>query len=663
MKCDVVIPVFNAPEWVSICLRVLLSCPSNQIGKIIVIDDRSEKYTENLLVDFAEKSGNIELLRNDQNLGFVKSVNRGLVSSISNYILLLNSDCLITQKTIPKLIAHAEKDQDVGLISPISNNSPVVTYEMLPGYSYMQMDTLFEELFSERSVDACTIVGNCLLITRKCIEEIGYLDEVWGQGYGEESDYQFRAMEKGFKAKIAMDCYVFHKAEASFGSDHQINEHRQRNHKLFLEKWGEIYNSAWESYKKNDPIKYITREINRLGKKFKNKSFDVIFYLPIITQKIGGIHVCIEIVNDLILNNIKAMVVVDDIVYEYSEMMLFNSLVMTTPRELFNSNVAANVIAGTAWNTMYPAYHFAALREAALVYFVQGYETYFDNGLNYGRVAETYQMTDNIIVTSEWLKNKLSSVFQRPSELLPIWYDEHVFHPVNTSKNPSQQMNVTMVLRGDVYKGDWILLDIIRQLSIQNAELAITVIDFNESTDFDKDSAAAIRRIRGPLPKPKIAEILQRTDVFVDASLQEGFGLFIIEAMACGAVPVVSDSGGINQFLKSGKNGIIIKEINKPSQYVKCIMDLISNPDKLEDLKKNLEFVTEFRSVNRLKSYREYFTEHTLCKVEQQVEKTRYLLRVMNEEVYAISHSKMYRLVIKIRNSRLVRFIYDLLFR
>ena len=148
MKCDVIIPVYNAPEWVKLCVqRLIAQTPDEYLNQIILVDDASNAFTRGLLDDLAADCIKIVLVRNETNDGFVKSINRGLSLTKAPYILLLNSDCLITKDTIPKLIAHTMERDSVGLVSPVSNHSPIVSLEMSPGYSFIEMNDLVERLF------------------------------------------------------------------------------------------------------------------------------------------------------------------------------------------------------------------------------------------------------------------------------------------------------------------------------------------------------------------------------------------------------------------------------------------------------------------------------------------------------------------------------------
>src|SRR5271157_6005597 len=177
MKCDVIIPVYNSPEWIKPCVEsVLRNTPVEYLNNIILIDDGSDNFTFSLLENLAKNNVKVVLLRNDKNLGFIRTVNKGLSYATAPYILLLNSDCLITKNTIPKLVSHAMTDKTIGLVSPVSNNSSPATLDMLRGYSFIDMNELAEKLFFGKCFDACTIVGNCLLITRECLDSTGLLD-------------------------------------------------------------------------------------------------------------------------------------------------------------------------------------------------------------------------------------------------------------------------------------------------------------------------------------------------------------------------------------------------------------------------------------------------------------------------------------------------------
>lgn len=68
-----------------------------------------------------------------------------------------------------------------------------------------------------------------------------------------------------------------------------------------------------------------------------------------------------------------------------------------------------------------------------------------------------------------------------------------------------------------------------------------------------------IVKLTGYLPHREIPELLNIADIFVRPSLQEGFGISFIEAMACKVAVIGSDVGGIPDIIDSGDNGFLVK--------------------------------------------------------------------------------------------------------
>lgn len=86
--------------------------------KIIVVDNGSKN---NQAEKIKEKFRNIELIKNKKNEGFVIANNQGIKLALKNgadYILLLNNDTIIKNDFLNILIEYAEKDNNVGILSP-----------------------------------------------------------------------------------------------------------------------------------------------------------------------------------------------------------------------------------------------------------------------------------------------------------------------------------------------------------------------------------------------------------------------------------------------------------------------------------------------------------------------------------------------------------------
>lgn len=598
-KCDVIIPVYKSPEWVKLCVYSLFKNTKLDIlNKVYLVNDCDDELTINCLNNLASKYSKIEIITNEENLGFIKTVNKGLKKSSADYVLLLNTDCIVANNTIEKLISHVEKNKNIGLICPISSNAANLTLEMFDGFSYMEMDKLLERKFKGISFDACTVVGNCLMITKDCLKKVGYLDEAYGTGYGEETDYQFKAMEKGFEAKVAIDTYVFHKSEVSFGTSKEKQEKLERNRKLFFERWGSQYYKLMEEYNKNDPIKYIMKNITEEDKKL---NFEFLVYLIGFAQNAGGVHMSVDMINYLVMNGVNC-----NILYGFStgydEILLFNP-VQTNDIEKYQFKK----IVSTIYTSTYYAKRIADQYNVPLIYFAQGYEPYFENGFDYGVAEVSYKLADSVLTISNYLKERYKDMFNVDSTVVQNGINYDLLYKKNDNKKIKV---ITLVLRNNVLKGDYILLDILKKICNQYKNLKINLL-YNDDKihfPFNNNETIEINKIKGPFSRKEIASIFQGSDLYIDASFTEGFGLMALEAMAAGNVVIVSDSGGINEYVKDGVNGCIVKEVNDVNSYMNKIDLLLNNNDEYSKLKQNIDKTIEYFDYdNIIEKYIEYF--------------------------------------------------------
>ena len=597
-KCDIIIPIYNSPEWVKMCVYALYkNTPDEYIGKVILMNDNSDELTCNCIRNLEKKYPKIEVYKNENNLGFIKNVNRGMDKTTAEYILLLNTDCLVSKNTIPKLIDHMEKNKKIGLICPISSNAANLSYDIPEHYSYMQVNDLFYENFKGMNFDACTVVGNCLMISRVCMQKTGYLDEIYGMGYGDETDYQFKAHEQGFEAKVAIDTYVYHKSEVSFGTSPEKQKRLDHNRAIFFERWGEQYNKKMQEYVKNDPIEYIKNNL----KIDKKPEPNILFFLPDIHQKAGGVHVIVDIVNYLNINGYFANILTERI-HEYKEIMIFSPSFMKDIKE-----VNPKCIAGTIYPTIFFCETIAKHYNIPCVNFMQGYEPCFDNGEIYSWAELACKNSQNILAISEFLQQKCKENFNKEAKVIPNSINIDLLY--NSDKQIKDKKQVTLVFRDNFAKGDFILSEILKLLTLKNYNFEINVICMREIMfPINNNENLKINFYKGPLNRKEVSNILFKTDIFVDASLMEGFGLMALEAMAAGAVPVMSQSFGVDEYAEDNKNCFIIKEVNNAEKYVEKIEELLKDEEKLKEMSKNAqEKALEFDMDKNVNKYIEYF--------------------------------------------------------
>jgi GT2 family glycosyltransferase/glycosyltransferase involved in cell wall biosynthesis len=218
----VIIPVFNAYEYVTSCLESVFST-INSVD-ILVIDDASTDPKINPYLLSLESRGKIRLITNQLNMGFVKTVNLGFANSNSNDVVLLNSDTIVFDGWLEGLVSTSLSLEKVATVTAMSNAATIFS---LPFAGEFECDPQLTEIISrdfrnipiidQQQVEIPTCHGFCVLITRDALDEVGYFDEkTFGLGYGEENDFSMRAISLGFKNLLAPSVVVHHFGSKSF---------------------------------------------------------------------------------------------------------------------------------------------------------------------------------------------------------------------------------------------------------------------------------------------------------------------------------------------------------------------------------------------------------------------------------------------------------------
>ncbi|MEO6323528.1 MAG: glycosyltransferase [Thermoanaerobaculia bacterium] len=227
LTIDVIIPIYGAPEALRACLAsVAAETDPARHRVVLVVDGPQESAVDSLVDGFAAASpGPVRVLRNERRRGFVGSVNRGMEESETD-VVLLNSDTVVTENWLEKLIAAAYSSGDVGTVTPLSNDATLCSVprafeaNLIPsGFTPGSFAALVEACSARTYPRLPTGVGVCLYIRRALLDDIGLFDAArFGLGYGEENDFCFRALACGWLHVADDATFIFHAGHASFGT-------------------------------------------------------------------------------------------------------------------------------------------------------------------------------------------------------------------------------------------------------------------------------------------------------------------------------------------------------------------------------------------------------------------------------------------------------------
>ncbi|MFW8567282.1 glycosyltransferase family 2 protein [Orrella sp. 11846] len=233
VSIDIIIPVFNALEDVKKCLESVEKNRAAYNVTVIIVNDASDQETSSFLNQYCVAREWCVLIENQKNMMYTRTVNEGLRRSKAEYIVTLNSDTVVTKGWLDGLVRCMKSSSKIGIVGPLSNaaswqNVPVLLDEnnqfavnSLPlDVSADDMAELVSKVSRRRYPRLPFVNGFCLMIARKVVDAIGFLDEEsFPTGYGEENDYCIRALDAGFDLAIADDTYVYHAKSKSFGHE------------------------------------------------------------------------------------------------------------------------------------------------------------------------------------------------------------------------------------------------------------------------------------------------------------------------------------------------------------------------------------------------------------------------------------------------------------
>ena len=257
---DIIVPVYNGLEYFDQLFAGLEKTRMNY--RLILIDDQSpdERVRPYLEAYSLEHPGTV-FMENENNLGFLGSVNRGLAMA-ENHVVLLNTDVIVPEFWLERLMMPIIMGEGVATSTPFTNCGTICSFpefcednELFSEMTLEQIDRAFQKIRPQYPAMP-TGVGFCMGMNFKVIQEVGLLDaENFGKGYGEENDWCQRAIQKGYKNVHVDNLFVYHKHGGSFPSEEKKKLLKAHEKALLQKHPGYLKDVA--AYCQADPMKQV----------------------------------------------------------------------------------------------------------------------------------------------------------------------------------------------------------------------------------------------------------------------------------------------------------------------------------------------------------------------------------------------------------------------
>ncbi|MDT4902403.1 MAG: hypothetical protein QOH52_419 [Pseudonocardiales bacterium] len=242
----VIVPVFNSYDEVVRCYEAFFRNTPTDVPLLVVDDAGWDRRT----IDILEKvfaanppEHDVVVLRQISNQGFLLSMNAAFEATGRADIVILNTDVIVAPEWLGRLREAAYSASTIATVTALTNHGTIV--------SVPERNRATDNVPGALSVDEAarrvaagspklrpripTAIGHCTYVKRAVFDIVGYFDEAFSPGYGEEVDFCQRAVAAGFEHVVADDVYVFHKGGASFGRSAET-EQRKLEHELIVQK-------------------------------------------------------------------------------------------------------------------------------------------------------------------------------------------------------------------------------------------------------------------------------------------------------------------------------------------------------------------------------------------------------------------------------------------
>ncbi|NQU86614.1 MAG: glycosyltransferase family 2 protein [Mariniphaga sp.] len=234
---DIVIVNWNSGEFLNNCLTSIeKSNLKDLLINIIVVDNESGDDSLNRITSTVK----YRLIKNNENIGFAKACNVGLLQSRSKYILFLNPDTEVRENTFQKAITTMENNNKIsvlgvkhidenGNIAPSCSRFPKLRYYF---YDMIGLSKLYPQIFHHatlmldmdysKSAFVNEVMGAFFFCRKSVLDRVGGFDERFFVYY-EELDLSYRIIKNGGKIFYDADNEIYHKGN---GTSDQVKAKR-----------------------------------------------------------------------------------------------------------------------------------------------------------------------------------------------------------------------------------------------------------------------------------------------------------------------------------------------------------------------------------------------------------------------------------------------------
>lgn len=282
---SIIIPVYNQFGYTYNCLKSIQKNSGDIKYEVIIADDCSSDATK----DIKQAIEGLVVMRNEENLRFLKNCNNAAKNARGKYIVFLNNDTQVQNGWLSSMVRLMEENEEIGLTGSKLvygdgrlQEAGGIFWNDASAWNYGNRANPEEPEYNYlKEVDY--ISGASIMIRKTLWEEIGGFDERFAPAYYEDSDLAFEVRKRGYKVVYQPLSVVVHFEGVSNGTDISSGQkaYQAANKDKFYEKWKGVLEK--DHFKNADNV-LLARDRSR----YKKHILIVDHYVPHYDKDAGG---------------------------------------------------------------------------------------------------------------------------------------------------------------------------------------------------------------------------------------------------------------------------------------------------------------------------------------------------------------------------------------
>lgn len=249
---SVIIVSYNVRYYLEQCLRSVFASQGGLTLEVFVVDNNS---TDNSVAYLSERFPQVRFIANKENVGFSRANNQAIRQAQGRYVLLLNPDTVVTEKTLTDCISYLDQHPEVGATgvsmygadgrfaweSRRGVPTPWTAFCKMTGLSALfphsrRFGRYHMRFLPREEANYIEVMSGAFMMLRsEVLKQVGLLDETFFM-YGEDIDLSYRILQAGWRNAYVPTPILHYKGESTQKSSYRYVQRFYEAMLIFFDK-------------------------------------------------------------------------------------------------------------------------------------------------------------------------------------------------------------------------------------------------------------------------------------------------------------------------------------------------------------------------------------------------------------------------------------------